>query len=250
MKGVIYCYHCIPTGKKYIGKTKNENKRKQRHRYNAKKGIKNNFYNAVRKYGWDNFVYGIINEFDISILNEKELYYINFYDTYKNGYNLTIGGEGGTTWVMPEDIKKQYRERMLGHKLSDEVKKKISQSNRGRKWSKEAKENLSKKLKGRKGHTISNKAKEKMSKMRKGVPRPKKVIDKIVETKKQNYNPKNHSTSKTFIFISPNGKEYSVTGGFKAFCEEQNLSHWGMRNIIKTGKIVPGCKKWSVRKGD
>ena len=31
MEGIIYCYHCIPTGKKYIGKTLYEAKRKQDH---------------------------------------------------------------------------------------------------------------------------------------------------------------------------------------------------------------------------
>jgi group I intron endonuclease len=250
MKGVIYCYHCIPTGKKYIGKTKNEKIRKRSHRYKAKKGVKNNFYNAVRKYGWENFVYGIIGEFDMLLLEEKEIYYIDFYNTYNNGYNSSKGGEGGKTWIMPEEVKEQYRERMKTFRHTEETKKKISEANKGRKWSEESKKNFSKKLKGRKGPVISEEAKKKLSLERKGIPRNKEVIEKMSKTMKEKYKPENHSSSKKFIFTSPNGEEYIVVGRFKKFCKEKNISHWGMRNIIRTDKVVPGCKNWKVRRGD
>lgn len=246
MKGVIYCYHCIPTGKKYIGKTKNEKIRKRSHRYKAKKGIKNNFYNAIRKYGWENFVYGVIEEFDILLLDEKEIYYINFYDTYNTGYNSTKGGEGGTTWIMPEEVKNQYRERMKNFKHSDEAKKKISEANGGRKWSDEAKAKLSEKLKGKKPPIISDEMRKKLSKLKKGVPRPKDVIEKAIETKRKNYKPENHPTAKKFVFISPEKNKYEVCGGFRNFCLKNSLSVWSMRNYLKTKKLLPGCKGWSV----
>jgi group I intron endonuclease len=250
MKGVIYCYHCIASGKKYIGKTKNEKIRKRSHRCNVKKGIKNNFYNAIRKYGWENFVYGIIDEFDILLLDEKEIYYIDFYDTYNTGYNSTRGGEGGKGRIMSEEVKNQYRERMKNFKHSDEAKKKISEANSGRKWSDKAKKNLSKKLKGRKGPIISEDGKKRLSEARKGIKRPQYIIDKMVKTKKNNYKPENHPTAKKFIFISPTGEEFLIIGGFKKFCEENNISNWGMRNMLKTGKMVPGCKNWMVKRND
>lgn len=250
MKGVIYCYHCISTGKKYIGKTKNEKIRKRSHRYHCKKGIKNNFYNAVRKYGWQNFIYGIINEFDILLLEEKEIYYIDLYDTYCNGYNSTRGGEGGTTWLMPEEIKEQYRQRMIGYKHSEEAKKKISEANSGRKWSEEAKRKLSEKCKGRKPTPMSDEAKNRLSLKRKGIPRPQSVIEKMMATreKNQSFIGKNNPNSKKFVFISPEGNQYVVQGGFKKFCEDKDLSCWGMKNMLKTGKIVPSCKNWIVKK--
>ena len=184
------------------------------------------------------------------MLDEKEIHYINFYDTYKNGYNSTKGGEGGTTWIMPEEIKEQYRQRMYGYKHSEETKKKISESNKGRKWNEEAKKKLSEKLKGKKGPSISDEAKKKLSEMRKGVPRSKEIIEKMIETKSKKYNSQNHTTAKSFIFTSPSGTEYVITGGFKQFCEDHEISHWGMRNVIKTGKSVPSCKNWSVKKND
>jgi group I intron endonuclease len=107
MKGVIYCYHCIPTGKKYIGQTVYEDRRKKRHRHDCSGGVNNKFYRAVRKYGWDNFIYGIIDEYDTCVLNEQEIFYVDKYDTYNNGYNSTIGGEGFRGYIPTEETKKK-----------------------------------------------------------------------------------------------------------------------------------------------
>jgi len=107
MKGVIYCYHCIPTGKKYIGQTIREEHRKKRHEHDCKKGVDNKFYRAVRKYGWEMFIYGIVEEYNVDILNEQELFYIDYYDSYHNGYNSTIGGEGVRGFSPSEETKKK-----------------------------------------------------------------------------------------------------------------------------------------------
>jgi group I intron endonuclease len=248
--GVIYCFHCIFSGKKYIGKSINISKRLASHRRNVKNNVITKFYTAVKKYGWEGFVFGIMEECNDNILNEKEIFYIEKYKTLSDGYNMTSGGDGGTTWIPTDEAKEKHRERMKNFKHTDEAKKKISESNTGKKRSEETKKNLSKKLKGKKGPIISKEGKMKLSLERKGIPRPKEVVEKMIKTKKEKYTPQNHSTAKTFIFTSPNGEEYIVTGEFKKFCEEKNLSHWGMRNIIRTGKIVPGCKNWSVRRGD
>jgi group I intron endonuclease len=132
MKGVIYCYHCIPTGKKYIGQTDNERRRNYEHRYQAKTkkkfGYNCKFYNAVRKYGWDSFVYGIIEEFDISLLEEKEIFFIEKYDTYRNGYNTTFGGKTIRGYKHSVETKENMRRKALGRKHTDETKKLISKS--------------------------------------------------------------------------------------------------------------------------
>ena len=107
MKGVIYCYHCISTGKKYIGQTVYEQKRKNQHRHHCKRGVDNKFYRAVRKYGWDNFIYGIVEEYDSNFLTEQEVFYIDYYDSYHNGYNSTIGGEGVRGFSPSEETKKK-----------------------------------------------------------------------------------------------------------------------------------------------
>lgn len=48
---------------------------------------------AFRKYGIDNFCFEVIEECKIEELNEKEIYWINFYDTFFHGYNQTLGGD-------------------------------------------------------------------------------------------------------------------------------------------------------------
>lgn len=95
-EGIIYCAHCIPTGKKYIGKTlKCLERRKSSHKSVAKYEKRNfKFYNAIKKYGWDAFLWGIIEECNIELLNEKEKFWINEYNTYHTGYNSTLGGDG------------------------------------------------------------------------------------------------------------------------------------------------------------
>jgi group I intron endonuclease len=110
MKGVIYCYHCIATRKKYIGKTIHEERRKVRHKYDSKKGIENKFYRAVKKYGWDQFIYGIIEECDVNVLGEQEVFYIDYFDTYNNGYNSTLGGDGISGFSPSEESKKRMSE--------------------------------------------------------------------------------------------------------------------------------------------
>lgn len=107
MEGIIYCYHCIFSGKKYIGQTINEERRKTRHRYDCNEKINNKFYRAVRKYGWDNFIYGVIEICHVDNLNEQEVFYINKYDTYKNGYNSTVGGEGVRGFSPSDETRKK-----------------------------------------------------------------------------------------------------------------------------------------------
>jgi len=107
MTGVIYCYHCIPTGKKYIGQTIHEEHRKKQHKHDCKRGVDNKFYRAVRKYGWELFIYGIIEEHGADVLAEQEVYYIDCYDTYINGYNSTIGGEGVGGCSPSEETRKK-----------------------------------------------------------------------------------------------------------------------------------------------
>ena len=48
---------------------------------------------AIHKYGRDKFHITLLEECPIDLLNEREKYWISFYDSYNNGYNLTKGGQ-------------------------------------------------------------------------------------------------------------------------------------------------------------
>ncbi len=96
--GIIYKAVNKINGKCYIGQTsKKLSKRKTDHksRANTKNFSISAFYPAINKYGWDNFTWEILEYCDSKEeLDEMEFHYILQYDTYKNGYNLTLGGEG------------------------------------------------------------------------------------------------------------------------------------------------------------
>lgn len=102
-QGRIYCAHCISTGKKYIGQTikNNFNLRINEHFADSKK-YHHKFANALKKYGKGGFIWGIIEECDISLLNEKEIYWIAKYDTFDNGYNTTTGGNRSREYCVKE----------------------------------------------------------------------------------------------------------------------------------------------------
>ena len=99
--GVIYRYKS-PSSKYYIGQTIDEKRRKVTHKNLANKGVNLPFYNAIRKYGFENFEYTILFTFQSEdrervkvVLNALEKYYIS---KYKRGgkilYNVTDGGDG------------------------------------------------------------------------------------------------------------------------------------------------------------
>lgn len=49
---------------------------------------------AFKKYGINNFTFEIIEICLEEQLDEKEIYWINYYNSYNNGYNMTLGGGG------------------------------------------------------------------------------------------------------------------------------------------------------------
>ena len=51
---------------------------------------------AILKYGEQHFKLRELERCTIEDLNAREIYYISLYDSYKNGYNLTRGGQEGT----------------------------------------------------------------------------------------------------------------------------------------------------------
>jgi hypothetical protein len=92
---VIY-KHTSPSEKSYIGYTKNKDRRETEHA--RANGSNPAFHNAVNFYGWDNIKTEILeDQLILSEAKELEKYYIKFFDTRRNGYNCTDGGEGNGT---------------------------------------------------------------------------------------------------------------------------------------------------------
>ena len=64
-------------------------------------------YNAIKKYGEENFYIELLEEnIPIEKLNQREIWYIEKYDSFNFGYNSTKGGDGRT-------INKYYDEKNI-----------------------------------------------------------------------------------------------------------------------------------------
>ncbi len=102
--GIIYCYTNKINGKSYVGQTRYPKRRRYQHSHEVINGNKSKkpFYNAVLKYGIDNFNYTVLEETDNDNLNSREIYWIKKLDSFgKNGYNMTAGGEGMNGYKAP-----------------------------------------------------------------------------------------------------------------------------------------------------
>jgi group I intron endonuclease len=93
-----------PQGKIYIGKSTNLHKRIKEYSILSQIKGQPKIYNSIKKYGYENHLFEIIETCDKNIINEKEIYWINFYDSVTIGLNLKQGGEGGNHH--PETILK------------------------------------------------------------------------------------------------------------------------------------------------
>lgn len=84
-------------GKSYIGYTKlTIEERLHKHHLNAMAGIDTHFYRAIRKHGIEPIISSVLCEcVDFEEAKKKEMEFIEKYDTYKSGYNMTTGGDGG-----------------------------------------------------------------------------------------------------------------------------------------------------------
>lgn len=94
--GKIYLISNDVNSKLYVGQTiQTLNKRFNGHCCYSKSDRSVNMYikRAIHKYGKDKFHITLIEECPINLLNDREKYWIDFYDSYNNGYNLTKGGQ-------------------------------------------------------------------------------------------------------------------------------------------------------------
>ena len=83
----------------YIGQTTRTIQERWKEHIKESLGTRANhpIYRAMRKYGNEHFQIHLIEEVDNNQLDEREEYWIKYYDTYCNGYNATLGGGGKRT---------------------------------------------------------------------------------------------------------------------------------------------------------
>ena len=134
----IYKITNLLNNKIYIGQSKNA---KERFKGHCKGCYDNSLIDkAIQDYGKENFKLEIL-EHQITNYNEREKYWIKYYNTVEDGYNMYYGGDNNCMFVkeiaekhdermrtkeVREKISKTMKEYHATHKVSEETKKKIS----------------------------------------------------------------------------------------------------------------------------
>ena len=131
-KWIVYVHINKLNNKFYVGITSRSADR----RWEDGKGYsrQRKFYNAIKKYGWDNFLHIIIMQ-NLTESEAKyfEKEYIAMFDSMRCGYNSTVGGEGCLGYHHTQQAKDKMSAQRKGRALSEEWKASLSKARKGRK---------------------------------------------------------------------------------------------------------------------
>ena len=122
MRGFIYKITNKVNGKSYIGQTIQSVKERfyQHCATKCSQAILNMvIHKAITKYGKSNFTIEVIEEVESANLNDRERYWIKYYDSYNNGYNSTEGGQDGIKLFKNLDTESIIREYKSGKSLRE-----------------------------------------------------------------------------------------------------------------------------------
>lgn len=129
-KSGIYCIENLVNGKKYIGQSVNIDARWAKHKseLNDNKHFNDYLQKSWNKYGQDNFNFYVLEFCNIEQLDEREIYYINFYKTLNRdkGYNLMSGGTFGRKYSI--ESREKMSQSLKGHEVSFKTRIKISKN--------------------------------------------------------------------------------------------------------------------------
>ena len=184
---------------------------------------KKNLHYAIDKYGADSFEPVLLETCDKDILNEREIHYIEKYDTYRNGYNQTIGGET-----------------VSGYKHTDITKQKLRTIQKKR-WKKDreymievSKKRLPRKQSAEERAKRSEQFKENNPMFRK------EVRDKLSETRKKQYQTGEleNPMTQTWSLVFEDGRTEKVVA----------LKRWARENDYKYNSLYSAWTRQSSHK--
>ena len=214
--GIIYCIHNLSTNKKYIGQTVEKLQRRVVRHFRTINETK--ISRAIQKYSKYDFVYGVVEEVnDRNFLDEREKFWIQYYDSVNNGFNIKEGGKCARGFKQSKSSIEKRRQKLLGRPLSEEHKQKLREAHKGKILSKET---VDKMIKYRTGKNLTKSCKEKIS--------------------------QSHSKN-TYKLTNKDGTTLTIKNLSK-FCKENNL-HQSAFVRIMNGK-AKYHKNWTIKKLD
>lgn len=227
----------------YIGKGKDDRvyfHLSEKSRAKSDNQRKFNKIQKIRKDGYEPEV-KIVEYFD----NENDAYF--YEESLIQKYGRIRYDDGGILTNIcessrPPNLKGRTYQEIYGDKWEEQIQKRMKtkeeRKNYGgvRKHTEETKKKISEKVSGKNNPSY-------------GVPcseeRKRKISEKAKERFAAGFKP---PSSKTWRIVSPENKEYIITGALKEFCESQNISYATMSAAIKYNRKGPRRNGWSIEK--
>ena len=113
----IYKITNLINNKCYIGKTERSIEKRWKEHLRKRNDLDLPLYRALNKYGINNFQIEQLEECSSQIIDERETYWITYYNSCEQGYNCTLGGEGGLLHLSEEEIEDIITRYIKGERL-------------------------------------------------------------------------------------------------------------------------------------
>lgn len=242
ISGVYAWVNCV-NNKMYIGKTSNLYKRI----YNEMNGFKNRkhqnlkkLFNAIKKYGLNNFFVIKLLECPIECLEKIEKLLIEYYDTKKYGYNCTSGGEGMLGHIVSQNQIKKQKEK-LKHYWNEDKRK--DHSEKMKRWFESQTEDVKINMKSGNSWWLNEECKKRHKENCIKATTAKKIEQQrhsLLEYYKKNINKK-----AIIIYVkSPTGEIRYVQGAYQ-FCLDNHIGYKNFKKMLD-GKINE-YKGWKLK---
>jgi group I intron endonuclease len=168
-----------PSNKIYIGQAVNISRRKSRYKsFDCKEQTK--LYRSLKKYGFENHKFEVIEECAFDHLNIRERYWQEFYETLGiNGLNCFYVETNNLPRIVSDETKQRIKQGLVGKiksgkdhyafgkKLTDEQKEFLSRINTGKKMPKSAIEKMTGKNNPNYGKALPEWHKKRLSELQK-----------------------------------------------------------------------------------
>lgn len=223
----IYQILCVPTGKVYIGSTKNLAYRWKRHAQLLRLQRHENSYlqHAWNKYGASAFEFTVIELVLSSFRVEREQFWLDKLRPYdrERGFNISLKADAP----------------MAGRKHTQESIEKMSHASTGFRHTEETKRMMSERNKGKMFGVQTEESRRKRSVAAKGRKRTPETIERIRQIKLEK-----NAAVRRYVITDPSGEVQEIEN-LARFCRENHLSKDCMRQVVSGKKTHH--KGWTCR---